>query len=66
MNWYTFLLYNVLGAVLWAGGVTSLGYFLGSEIPGVEDYLTYIILGIIFVSSIPVMIETYRAQRDRQ
>ncbi len=60
MNVRTFLLYNLLGALLWATGVTSLGYFLGTSVPGVEEYLTFIILGIIVVSSIPVMLEAWR------
>lgn len=64
MHWPTFLLYNILGGLIWAGGITTLAYFLGTKIPGIEHYLTYIILGIIFVSSIPVMIETYRAQME--
>ncbi len=65
MRYRTFLTYNVLGAVLWAGGVTSLGYFLGTKIPGVERYLTLIILGIIVASSIPLMVETWRAQQNQ-
>jgi membrane-associated protein len=65
MDVRTFIVYNIAGALLWATGVTSLGYFLGTSIPGVEEYLTYIILGIIVVSSIPVALEAYRAQKDK-
>lgn len=62
MSYRTFLTYNILGALLWASGVTSLGYFLGAKVPGVEKYLTLIIIAIIAVSSIPLMLEAWRAQ----
>jgi membrane-associated protein len=65
MRYATFLFYNVLGALIWAGGITTLAYFLGNELPGIEKYLTYIIIGIIVVSAIPVFIETYRAQKSQ-
>ena len=49
-------LYNFLGAVLWGGGVTLLGYYVGGIIPGLSDYLWIAVLIIIFVSILPGMI----------
>lgn len=66
MNFATFLTYNILGALIWGTGVTTLAYFLGTKIPGIEHYLSYIILGIIAVSSIPLLIETWRAQKSQE
>ncbi len=60
MNYRVFLTYNILGALLWATGVTSLGYFLGAKVPGVEKYLSLIIIGIIVVSSIPLALEAWK------
>lgn len=34
---YTF--YNVIGAVLWGGGVTLLSYWLGTRIPDIDRYV---------------------------
>lgn len=56
MHYKTFFFYNVLGAVLWALGMTWLGYFLGATIPGVDKYLIPIILAIIVLSSLPTLI----------
>ncbi len=33
MNFWKFNLYNITGAVLWAGSLIPLGYFLGKKIP---------------------------------
>ena len=54
MNYRSFVIYNILGALAWATGVTTLGYFLGANVPIVGEYLTPIILGIIFVTCIPL------------
>ena len=34
-----FISYNVIGALCWGGGVTLLGYYLGSRIPSIDRYL---------------------------
>src|SRR3989338_830213 len=39
MRYRTFLLYNFIGALIWAVGVTLLGFYLGNVIPNVERYL---------------------------
>jgi len=53
MHYPTFLLYNVTGGLLWAVGLTSLGYYLGNAIPGIDKYLLPVLLFIIIVSVLP-------------
>jgi membrane-associated protein len=57
MRYRVFLAYNVLGGILWAAGVTFLGYYLGEKVPFVSHYLTPIILVIIIVTCIPIFWE---------
>ena len=61
MNYKVFLIYNLVGGALWAIGLTGLGYFLGSTIPGVDRYLFPIVLLIIIVSMLPGIIATLRS-----
>ena len=63
MQYKAFVIYNIVGALLWASGVTFLGFYLGEKVPGVEKYLTPIILVIIFVTCIPLAREYFR-QRE--
>lgn len=51
MDYSTFLAYNVIGAVLWAIGLTFAGYILGEIIPNLDKYL-HIVIGIIIVVSL--------------
>ncbi len=66
MKYHTFLFYNVIGAFLWAIGLTSLGYYLGSTIPDIDKYLLPIIGTIIFVSFLPSAIHILRNKSDRE
>jgi len=60
MNKQKFFLYNVIGALLWGGGVTLLGYVLGNRVPWVRENLDIIFIAIVLVSVIPIFIEVVR------
>ncbi|SDC87646.1 membrane-associated protein [Actinokineospora iranica] len=60
-----FFVYSAVGAVLWATGVTVLGYFLG-QIPFVHENLESMILLIVFISVVPIIIEFVKARRERK
>jgi membrane-associated protein len=63
MKWRTFAAYNVVGGVVWAAGVSIIGYALGKSFPWVGDYLEVVIVLIIALSLIPVGLEVLRARR---
>lgn len=55
MNYRTFLTYNIIGALIWAVGITYAGYFIGSYFVsiGVEiDHVLIPIVGLILLTSI--------------
>ncbi|MBJ7262005.1 MAG: VTT domain-containing protein [Acidimicrobiia bacterium] len=64
MDRKTFVIYNVIGAFLWAVGLTMLGYILGDVIgESVDKYLLPIIAVIILISLIPPLVEWRRAKK---
>jgi membrane-associated protein len=63
MRYRVFVTYNVVGALLWAVGVTTLGYILGESIPDIDKYLLPVIAGIIVLSVLPIAIEVLRNRR---
>lgn len=64
MRYRAFFWYNVLGATLWAAGVTFLGYFLGEKVPFVARYLTPIVLVIIVLSCVPLFWELRKPRKE--
>ncbi len=63
MPYKRFIRFNIIGGVVWAVGLTTIGFFLGKAIPKAHVYLTPIIIVIIFVSFIPVVIEYISERR---
>ncbi len=57
-----YLAYNVTGAVLWAAGVTVLGYYLG-KVAFVRNHIEAILVGMVLFSVIPIGIELLRSRR---
>lgn len=65
MEYSKFLLYNVVGGLLWAFGLPVAGFFLGSIIPDVDKYLLPIIAAIIILSVAPTAIHILRDPSQR-
>lgn len=66
MPYRTFAMFNVVGGLLWAVGVTMLGYLLGALIPDVDAYLLPIVALIVLISVIPIALEWRRNRRRQQ
>ncbi len=59
-----FFTWSGVGALLWACGITLLGYFLGQAFPVLQDKLELAILAIVAVSVLPVLVEYLRHRRQ--
>ena len=57
-----FSFYNVVGAVLWVGGITLTGYLFGN-IPWVKEHLDKIIWAMILLPGLLVLFGAWKARR---
>ncbi len=64
MTFRSFITWTGLGAVIWAIGVTLLGFFLG-DLPIVRDNLEIALILIVVISVIPMVVEVL-VQRSRR
>jgi len=64
MKYREFMLYNVVGAVLWIFSFITLGYYFGS-LPFVEKNFKLVMLAIIIISVLPAVIEFLRERKKR-
>ncbi len=62
MTYRRYMFFNVIGALIWCGGVTLIGYFLGALVPNAENYLLPLVVGIIIVSILPGIIQLIRVK----
>jgi membrane-associated protein len=62
MTYWKFAVYNVVGALLWVTTFLTAGYFLGS-VEIVRKNFSFVILGIIVVSVLPLVVELFLGWR---
>lgn len=60
-----FFTWSAVGAALWVGIVTLLGYVLGQALPSLQDKLDIAVLLIVAVSLLPVAFQWRRHRRTR-
>lgn len=67
LDYRKFAFYNISGAILWISSLTLLGYFLGRRFEKeIEDYLLYIIVGFILITTIPLIVTYLRRKIGRE
>ncbi|MEI6480272.1 MAG: VTT domain-containing protein [bacterium] len=66
MYYSKFISYNVIGGLLWGGGITLLGYSLGASVPNIDKYLLPIIVVIVLTSFIPILFEMLKKSFKHQ
>lgn len=58
--------YNVVGGVIWGGGVTLAGYYLGALFPQVIHYLLPIVIIIVILSVLPAIYHLIKERQDQK
>jgi membrane-associated protein len=64
MNYRTFIVYNVVGAVAWVTLMLGSGWALG-QIPFVKERFELIVIGIVVLSVMPMVVEWWRSRGDK-
>lgn len=62
MSFRTFITWTAVGAVVWAAGVTLLGYFLGT-IPLIKNNIDAVLIAIVVISVLPMVFEFLNERR---
>ncbi|WP_370048404.1 VTT domain-containing protein [Lysinibacillus sp. RC79] len=65
MKYGYFIMYNVVGAVLWVLSCTLLGYFFGN-IPIIKNNFSTVLILIILISVIPAVIGAIKSKTSRK
>ena len=65
MDYRRFMVLNVVGAVAWVALLLPAGWFFGA-LPWVKKNFELVVLGIVFVSVLPMLVEIFREWRKRK
>ena len=64
MSFRRFFLYSAIGGVLWATGVTLLGFWLG-RVDFVANNIELMLIVIVAISLLPILVEWLRNRRSQ-
>lgn len=64
VNFSKFMMFNLVGAVLWIFGLASIGYYLVTFFPGITNYMGYIFVALIILTAIPVLRIAFRKKEN--
>lgn len=63
MEYRKYIINCVIGAILWVGGITILGYLVGN-IPFVQNNFKTVLIAIVGISVLPIFIEFLRKKKN--
>ncbi len=64
----TFLMWNIVGGILWTDGIIMAGYLLGDSIPAetIDRYLLPVVAVVVLLSVLPILLEFLRGRRAKK
>jgi len=65
MKYADFIKYNIIGSFLWSAVVTLLGFYLGRTFPGIQRYLSLMVVVVVAVSVLPGFVHLFFSRRNR-
>ena len=66
MEYRRFVLYNIAGGIAWVWTMVGGGFLLGKTFPAIGKHIELVALVIIFISIIPIVLETLKARREKR
>lgn len=66
LEYRRFFIYNIVGAFLWVNLLVLTGYYLGIYVPHSKEYLEYIVVFLIVITTIPFVVNYFRRLRKKK
>lgn len=66
MPWPAFMTHNVVGGAIWIVGLTGGGYLFGERFPWIVDYVQYVILFFLAITTFTVVKGYFNARKEMQ
>ena len=66
MRYSTFLFFDVIGGLAWIWSMLLTGYYVVKMVPGLEDHVEQLVIGIIVVSVTPGIIGWWRSRKQAE
>jgi membrane-associated protein len=65
MNYKKYVIFDAIGDIAWTITLTLIGYFLGTHVPGIENYIEPVLIGVILIVLLPTIFHVSRDPKFR-
>lgn len=65
MRYRTFVVFNIIGGVLWCTSLSLLGFYLGERIPSIDRYVLPVVGSIVVLSFVPMVVAVIKRKLSR-
>ena len=66
MNYKQFVVFDAIGILAWAVGVTLIGYWFGSKIPNIDQYIMLAVGAVIVITLGPTVYHVIKAILEKR
>lgn len=66
MNYRQFVVFDAIGILAWAIGVTLIGYWFGSKIPNIDQYIMLAVGGVVVITLGPTVYHVIKAILEKR
>ena len=66
LDYYKFFMYSLVGAFFWVSILVLTGYYMGKYIPKTKDYLGYIVIFLIVITTIPFVYNSIKKKLEKR
>ena len=66
MDQRIFLIFNLIGGLVWSGGLILLSYWIGTRIPNFDNYIEYLLVLAVVLTWIGLAYELYKRRGRRR
>lgn len=60
-----FMVYNISGAILWIGTLSSIGFYFG-KVPWVQQNIGFIVIVLIKITLLPLVVVWYKKRKEKK
>lgn len=66
MDYKKFVMYDAIGIIAWGVGVTLIGYWFGTKIPNIDQYIMFAIGAVILITLGPTVYHVIKAVLEKR
>jgi membrane-associated protein len=66
LDYIKFFVFSLVGAFFWVTILVLAGYFMGEYVPGTKDFLGYIVIFLIVITSIPFIYNSIKKKLEKR